>query len=89
VVYLGADTPGSDLRDAVEASRPAVVVLAATSAQRFEAIRDDLAALIAAVPVAIAGAGATTGFAASLGALLLAEDPVTAAQTVASRHIPR
>jgi hypothetical protein len=62
---------------------PALVVMAATTSERFTAIEPELTRLAALVPLALAGAGATRKLAESIGARLLAGDPVTAAEQLA------
>jgi DNA-binding transcriptional MerR regulator len=80
VVYLGADTPLADLARTVEEKRPDVVILAAIAADRFQPILPDLTTLARVAPLRLAGAGATTGIADTVGATVLIDDPVTAAQ---------
>lgn len=81
--YLGADTPIDELRRAVEATHPDLVVLAATRPQTLMPLRSKLAALAGRVPLAIAGAGATARFSKSVHARLLPSDPVTEAEQTA------
>jgi MerR family transcriptional regulator, light-induced transcriptional regulator len=83
VGYLGVDTPMLDLIQVTSGLRPSVVVLAATTPERFAAVVPELSSLAAMAPLAIAGAGATTVLAQSIGARLLTGDPVTAAEHVA------
>lgn len=78
--YLGADTPLDDLAAAAAATRPDLVVLAATRSAPFEAVSQQLARLASTVPLAIAGAGASQRLAEAVGARLLTDDPVTAAE---------
>jgi MerR family transcriptional regulator, light-induced transcriptional regulator len=78
--YLGADTPIDELRRAVEATHPDLVVLAATQPQTFTPLRSKLATVARRVPLALAGAGATPRFAKSVHARLLPSDPVTEAE---------
>ena len=78
--YLGASTPLEDLTRAAVATHPDLVVLAAATSERFDGLGDDLSRLARIVPLAIAGAGATQAIADSVGAQLLADDPVTAAE---------
>ena len=59
VDYLGANTPIPELVHAAGRSRPELVVVAATTAEGFDAIRAELARLAKVVPLALAGAGAT------------------------------
>jgi DNA-binding transcriptional MerR regulator len=80
VDYFGASTPVDELIRAAARSRPELVVVAATTTDRFAAILDDLARLAAVAPLALAGAGAKPAMADEIGASLLSGDPVTAAQ---------
>jgi methanogenic corrinoid protein MtbC1 len=84
IEYFGADTPVDDLVRVVGAKRPDLVVLAATTPERFETMADDLARLARMTSVAIAGAGATRTVANDAGAHLLTGDPVTAAERMPS-----
>jgi len=85
--YLGANTPLEDLARAVAATRPDLVVLAAAAPELFERASGELARLASTAPLAVAGAGASRALADSVGARLLADDPVTAAELV-SRTAP-
>ena len=78
--YLGANTPLADLIRLADATRPDVVVLAATRPERFDALTADLTRLAGKAPLAIAGTGATPELAEAVGAHLLTGDPVTAAE---------
>ena len=80
VDYFGASTPVDELLRAAAHSRPELVVVAATTADRFNTILSELARLAAVAPLAIAGAGATQHMADEIGARLLTGDPVSAAQ---------
>jgi methanogenic corrinoid protein MtbC1 len=80
--YLGGNTPVEELTRTVEASRPDLVVLAATRAPTFETLAAQLTELARRAPLALAGAGATPQLAAAAGARLLDGDPVTAAENV-------
>jgi methanogenic corrinoid protein MtbC1 len=82
--YLGASTPIEDLVRMAGAKRPDLVVLAATSPERFDGLAEDLIRLARIAPLAIAGAGATRTIADASGAHLLTEDPVTAAERMPS-----
>jgi DNA-binding transcriptional MerR regulator len=84
ITFLGPDTPLDTLSDAVATVQPDAVVLAATTADRFESGRAALRRLARAVPLWIAGAGATTGLATAAGAQLLDENPIDAAARVAA-----
>lgn len=82
VGYLGADTPVPDLVSIAADSTPELVVLAATTPDRFTPIVDDLRRLAGIAPLAVAGAGATQSVADKIGARLLAGDPVSEAARV-------
>jgi len=84
VVYLGSDTPATALWEAVAASQPAVLVLAATTPGPFEALGAELRHLARSVDVAVAGAGATAELARSANARRLTGDPITAAWAMAA-----
>jgi DNA-binding transcriptional MerR regulator len=78
--YLGANTPIDELRLAVDATHPDLVVLAATQPETLTPLRSKLAAIARRVPLAVAGGGATPRFAKSVHARLLPGDPVTEAE---------
>ncbi len=78
--YLGANTPVGELARAAGVSRPDLVVLAAARPGALEPIRAELTALARRFPLALAGAGATAQIAATVGARLMAGDPVTEAE---------
>jgi DNA-binding transcriptional MerR regulator len=82
IVYLGVDTPLEDLSQVAVRSRPDLVVVALTDPQRLSRHLTHLTELAAALPVAIAGAGATSGLAEQTGAQLITTDPVTAAELI-------
>jgi DNA-binding transcriptional MerR regulator len=84
ITYLGPDTPLDTLAAAVRALEPDAVVLAATVPSHFEDARAELRDLAAAVPLWVAGAGTSQGFAAGTGARLLDVDPLSAAERVAA-----
>jgi DNA-binding transcriptional MerR regulator len=88
IAYLGARTPADDLVQAAGALRPDLVVLASPLASAFSEIIDSLRTLATITRVALAGAGATAEAADQAGALLLDEDPVTAASRVAQLVVP-
>lgn len=83
-VFLGADTPLPDLSDTVEQLRPDLVVLAATTPDRFVAVSAEVGALASSTTVAVAGAGASHEVAHRFGATFLPDDPVTAAARIAA-----
>jgi MerR family transcriptional regulator, light-induced transcriptional regulator len=82
--YFGASTPIDELERLADRSRLELVVVAATTTDRFDPIIDDLTRLAAVAPLAIAGAGATHRIADATGARLLSGDPVSAAEYVCS-----
>ncbi len=82
ITYLGTSTPVDELAGAVEATSPALVVVAGTDCARFEQVATELAELAGHGPLALAGAGATASLARRLGASLLDGDPVTQAELV-------
>ncbi len=70
IQYLGADTPADELLHAAGRSLPDLVVVAATTTDRFDAIHAELAELAKVAPLAVAGAGATRRIADDAGARL-------------------
>ena len=78
--YFGASTPVEELERTVEATRPGLVVLAATRPEALEPLRPKLARLARLAPLALAGAGATPQLASAAGARLMAGNPVTEAE---------
>ena len=78
--YLGTNTPVGELERAAGASRPELVVLAATLPETLEPLRPELAGLARRAPLALAGPGTTPQFASEVGARLMADDPVTEAE---------
>jgi DNA-binding transcriptional MerR regulator len=84
IEYLGANTPLDDLVSMAGANRPDLVVLATTRSERFDGLAEDLIRLARVAPLAVAGPGATRAIADAVGAHLLTEDPVTAAERMVS-----
>ena len=80
IIYLGADTRLADLVHTVAEKRADVVILAAVTPERFQESIPDLVALARTAPLRLAGAGATTSIADTVGATILAGDPITEAQ---------
>jgi MerR family transcriptional regulator, light-induced transcriptional regulator len=80
IEYLGASTPVEELERAVDASHPALVVVAATLPETLEPLRSELAALARRAPLALAGAGVPPAIASAMGARLMTGDPVTEAE---------
>jgi DNA-binding transcriptional MerR regulator len=86
ITYLGPDTPVATVRDAVGHVEPDLAVISATTPQRLRAAKTELTELARAVPLALAGAGATAGLARSIEATLVDGDPVTAAERIAAER---
>lgn len=84
IAYLGPDTPVATIRDALAPVDPELVVVSATATQGLRAARAELTELARVVPLALAGAGASTRLARSIGATLIDGDPVTAAERIAA-----
>jgi MerR family transcriptional regulator, light-induced transcriptional regulator len=80
IVYLGPDTPIATIHQAIGRLTPDLVVLTGTVPELFATHADAIADLAHQVPVALAGAGATTELAARTAGRLLDTDPVTAAE---------
>jgi len=78
--YFGADTPLDEVTQTVDATRPDLVLLAATLTESLTPLRAGLAALARHAPLALAGAAATPRFAKAVGARHMAGDPVTEAE---------
>ena len=86
VAYLGPDTPIATIHDALARLTVELVVVSAATPERLTAVRPELARLAGEVPVAVAGAGASRRLAQDIGAILLDDDPITAAQRVVERE---
>ena len=84
ITYLGPDTPVSTIREALGEIQAQLVVVSATTSERFAAARRELAQLARLIHVAVAGAGASEALAQKIGATLLDGDPVTAAEHMAT-----
>jgi methanogenic corrinoid protein MtbC1 len=80
VGYLGADTPLEELINTAVDTSADLVVLAATTPERFAGLTEDLSRLASIVPLALAGAGAVHTMALPVGTRLLTADPVTEAE---------
>jgi len=78
--YLGASTPVEELERAAGLSRPDLIVVAAARPESLEPLQAEFTALARRVPLALAGAGATAQIADTVGARLMAGDPVTEAE---------
>ena len=88
IVFLGAETPISTVERAVVRVAPRAVVLSAVRPEPLRAVEQELAALATRVPVAIGGQGADAALAGRAGAVLLDDDPVEAASSLAERILP-
>jgi MerR family transcriptional regulator, light-induced transcriptional regulator len=88
ITFLGPDTPLDTLSDAATTLQPDAVVLAATTSDRFETGRPALRRLARAVPLWVAGAGATPDVARATGAQLLDLNPLDGAERVARAGSP-
>jgi DNA-binding transcriptional MerR regulator len=84
IAYLGASTPIETVGDAARRLRPDAVVLAALTAKPFRSASEGTAALSEDARVLLAGKGADERLAAAVGAELLAGDPVSAADRLAT-----
>jgi DNA-binding transcriptional MerR regulator len=82
IEFLGANTPLDDLIHMAQAHRPDLMVLVGTRPERFDGLTDDLLRLARVAPIALAGPGATPAVADAVGARLLTDDPVTAAEEI-------
>lgn len=86
IAFLGADTPVDTLKQTADDLHPDLVVLTATTPQRLSRVRSELREVGNATRLAVAGAGATEAFAASVGAELLNGDPVSQAALIVAVH---
>ncbi len=82
IIYLGADTPLGEITATLAEVSPAIVVLAAVTAQRFLDNADEVKALAARARVGLAGAGASAALASSLNAESLAGEIMEVADTL-------
>ena len=82
--YLGTNTPVEELARAAEATHPDLVVVAASTPDVLEPQRDELAALAARFPLALAGPGVSAEIVRAVGARHLPGDPVTEAERLGS-----
>jgi len=85
ITFLGPDTPLATIAETTLLLSPALVVLTATTVEQALAAHDDIAAVAAVAPLALAGSGVSASMAESVGALYLPDDPVTSAATIAQR----
>jgi MerR family transcriptional regulator, light-induced transcriptional regulator len=84
IAFLGPDTPVVTLEDAARALEPKLVVISATTPERFAPVREELGALARSAPLALAGAGAGEALARAVGATHLPGDPIAEADRVAT-----
>lgn len=82
ITFLGADTPLATITETAQLMQPALVVVTAALAEHAADAKDGLVQVAHAAPLAIAGGGANSGIAATIGARYLGEDPVTAATKI-------
>jgi DNA-binding transcriptional MerR regulator len=86
ITYLGPDTPIATIKEAVVGRERPLVVVSAMSAERLAAVQAELTELAADLRLALAGSGATKELASATGAaMLLDDDPVTAAERIERR----
>jgi DNA-binding transcriptional MerR regulator len=86
IVFLGADAPVETIETAARSIDPALIVLSGVSPERLRPVIAQLRPLAARHTLAIGGACAESTESARLGALVLAEDPVSEADRVTSLH---
>ena len=84
ITFLGGDTPIETIAETASTTRPDLIVLVTLMPSRLGSQADALRELARDWRVLICGAGATEGFAESLGTEYAAEDPVEAAGQLAS-----
>ncbi len=87
ITFLGGDTPLETLAETVHQLAPDAVVLAATDADRFDAVAAPLRALSGETTIWLAGSGADSDVAERAGAGLLDLPPVAAAAVVAAKPV--
>jgi len=83
-VYIGGDAPLGSVAMAADTIDANLIVLAATTTERFEPVLDQLTRLASRWRVVIAGAGATPEVAARAGVEYLTDDPATAAERLSA-----
>jgi len=89
VTFLGPDTPFVAISEAARRVRPALIVLTTLTPLDRGAVEEELAAISAYAPVALAGAGVKESDPPIGGAVFLAGDPFTAAARVAAEEVRR
>jgi len=85
ILFLGADTPIETLARAAETTGASLLVVSSFDPALLEAQAEGLRVLAEAVPLALAGPGASDELCARLGARRLDGDVVAAAEAVARR----
>jgi MerR family transcriptional regulator, light-induced transcriptional regulator len=88
ITYLGPDTPFETLVETASSLALDAVVLAGSTAARFEGGQAALRRLSGVAPVWVAGAGATAELASAAGAQLLDVEPLAAVDRVAHAALP-
>lgn len=87
ITYLGPDTPIATIKETVARRERPLVVISAVTAERLVAVQGELTELAADLRLALAGAGASKELASATGAaMVLDDDPVTAADRVAGER---
>jgi MerR family transcriptional regulator, light-induced transcriptional regulator len=89
ITYLGTDSPIGAVADTARSVLPTVVVLLSMNADNFLDHARQIEQLANQVPVVIAGTGATAEVARHTHTRVLAQDPVSAAQTIDRDHSAR
>jgi methanogenic corrinoid protein MtbC1 len=84
ITFLGPDTPPATLSEAARAIEPDLVVVTAAAAAPLRKAAPELEQLGDERRVAVGGRGATARLAESIGAELLADDPLTEAARLAA-----
>ena len=80
ITYLGPDTPIATIQETLTHVEPRLVVITAVTLRRLRSVKPHLRELARQVPLALAGAGASEALARDVGASVLGNDPVTAAE---------
>ena len=84
ISFLGQDTPFESTVDAARRLSPDAVIISATMPRLLDHATDELGRLAEGGRLYLGGPGATPAAAAATGAILLVDDPVRAAATVAA-----
>jgi len=83
ISFLGQDTPFDSIVDAARRLSPEAVIVSATMPLLLDRVTDELGRLAEDARLYLGGPGATPAAAAGIGAILLVDDPVRAAASVA------